>query len=324
MWGCYIALALAGTAWSVLLAIASDDFDQDTVGLLSGLQVTFGLLLVTIYAPTALAEERARGSLDVLMTTPLSTDRIVLAKWWGAYRVVPALALLPAIGALIVGFTHPQIPAEFTQLPQPHDPIGWIDRLAFACLPTAFFLAQGAAVASFGLALATWIPRVGRAIAASVAAYAIFAFGWPMLLEEGIVPSILSWVGLVRPDDQDAMRFCAMIEVSICPLAAQITPFLSVQWAAALSRYAFYVGHVIVLLLTIGVAFLFLGLTLATFNRSMGRMPERPAALAPAATNGQSGPRAASRRSRIAWASSGPGSRLIPFVNWSPPIAWFL
>ena len=117
---------------------------------------------------------------------------------------------------------------------------------------------------------------MGRAIAASVAAYAFIAFGWPMLLELGIVPSMLAWAGLVRHDDQDAFQFCAMIEASVCPLAAQITPFLSVQWAGALSRYEFYIGHVIVLLLTIGFALLFLGLTLATFNRSMGRMPERP------------------------------------------------
>ena len=63
----------------------------------SGLHATFGLLLVSLFAPTVLAEERVRGSLDVLMTTPLPTDRIVLSKWWGAYRAVPALAILPAI-----------------------------------------------------------------------------------------------------------------------------------------------------------------------------------------------------------------------------------
>jgi ABC-type transport system involved in multi-copper enzyme maturation permease subunit len=82
IWGSYFALALAGTGWSVLLAVTSGGFDADTVGLVSGVQATFGLLLVSMIAPTALAEERARGSLDVLMTTPLSTDRIVLAKWW--------------------------------------------------------------------------------------------------------------------------------------------------------------------------------------------------------------------------------------------------
>ncbi len=276
IWGSYFALALAGTAWAVLIAITIDGYDPDVIGLISGMQATIGLLLVSIHAPTALAEERARGSLDVLMTTPISTDRIVLAKWWGAYQVVPALAFLPAFAALIVAFTHPEIPAAFNRIAPPHDPVGWIDRVAFACLPTALLLAQGAVVTSFGLALATWMRRLGRAIAASVAAYALVAFGWLVALEMGAVPSILSWLALIARDDQDAFRFFTTIEASTCPLGAQITPFQSLEWAAALSRYAFYIGHVIVLLFTMGVAFLFLGLTLATFNRSMGRMPERP------------------------------------------------
>ena len=88
IWGFYAVLALAGTVISIV--IASSGGDTDMIGVISGFQATFGLLLVSINAPTALAEERTRGSLDVLMTTPLSTDRIVLAKWWGAYRVVPA------------------------------------------------------------------------------------------------------------------------------------------------------------------------------------------------------------------------------------------
>ena len=50
MWGCYIALAMAGTAPSILLAVTGDRLDQATLGLLSGLQATFGLLLVAIYA----------------------------------------------------------------------------------------------------------------------------------------------------------------------------------------------------------------------------------------------------------------------------------
>ena len=67
-----------------------------------------------------------------------------------------------------------------------------------------------------------------------------------------------------------------LMSVTTCPLGAQLGPFLSVRWVMALGRYAFYMGNVIMLLLMIGVAFLFLVLTLATFNRSMGRMPERP------------------------------------------------
>ena len=47
--------------------------------MVNGLQATFGLLLVGL-AATVLAEERVRGSLDVLMATPIPTDRIVLGK----------------------------------------------------------------------------------------------------------------------------------------------------------------------------------------------------------------------------------------------------
>ena len=45
-------------------------FASDTVVLL---QFVFGLIIVTSLAPASLAEERARGSLDVLLATPLST-----------------------------------------------------------------------------------------------------------------------------------------------------------------------------------------------------------------------------------------------------------
>ncbi len=272
IWGIYIALALAGTAWSLFFAIVISDFDSDIVGLVGGLQATFGLLLVSMTAPTALAEERARGSLDVLMTTPLATDRIVLAKWWGAYRVVPALALLPAIGALIVGFEEPEMLVSLTGAQQAPDPLGWIDRVAFVCLPTALFLAQGAVVVSFGLALATWMRRVGRAIAVSVASYAIIGVGWLISLELEFTATLLGNLGLIRAE---SWEFVTMIEASIYPAGAQIGPFQSVHLDAALERYAFYVAHVIVLLFMIGVALLFLALTLATFNRSMGRMPER-------------------------------------------------
>jgi ABC-type transport system involved in multi-copper enzyme maturation permease subunit/Na+-transporting methylmalonyl-CoA/oxaloacetate decarboxylase gamma subunit len=273
IWAFYVTLASAGTAWGVFIACTGGD--TDTIGVMSGFMATFGLLLVSIHAPTALAEERARGSLDVLMTTPVRTDRIVLAKWWGTYRVVPALAFLPAIGALVVGFVEPEIPRAFARSLEAHEPVGWIDRVAFVCLPTALFLAQGAVITSFGLALATWMRRLGRAIAASVAAYAIIAFGWVVSIDLEIVPSALTWLGLLAPDEPDADLFYTLIGASLCPFGGQLTPFQSVNWGAAASRIAFYIGHVIVLLLTIGVAFVFLGLTLATFNRSMGRMSER-------------------------------------------------
>ena len=65
--------------------------------IVNGFQVAVGLLLLSVTAATSLAEERARGSLDLLLSTPLSTRQIVLGKWLGAFRVVPLLVILPAL-----------------------------------------------------------------------------------------------------------------------------------------------------------------------------------------------------------------------------------
>ena len=64
---------------------------------IGGVQVSAGLLLLSVSAVTSLAEDRQRGSLDVLLATPLSTRSIVLGKWWGAFRGVPLLAVLPVL-----------------------------------------------------------------------------------------------------------------------------------------------------------------------------------------------------------------------------------
>ena len=58
--------------------------------MVNALQVAIGLLLLSVWSATSLAEERARGSLDLLMCTPLSTRQIVTGKWLGAFRAAPA------------------------------------------------------------------------------------------------------------------------------------------------------------------------------------------------------------------------------------------
>ncbi len=63
-------------------------------------EVAIGLPLVLISSATAVVEERARGSLDLLLATPLSTRQIVLAKWWGAFQNLPRLLLLPMLVAI--------------------------------------------------------------------------------------------------------------------------------------------------------------------------------------------------------------------------------
>jgi ABC-type Na+ efflux pump permease subunit len=240
----------------------------------NGLQATFGLLLLSLAVPTALAEERARGSLNVLMTTPLSTESIVMAKWRGAFRIVPALAVLPAIGSVIVAFGAPDLAQSMAASRPVPAPIDAVDRIAYACLPVAMFLAQGAAVVSVGLALATWVRRVGRAIAMSVTIFACMAFGWIFVVELG--PEILVQAGLVPANDRGSIEFIAQVVATACPLGGQLCTFATSSWSAGQSHVAFYVAQLMVLLATVGFALIVLALTAVTFDRCAGRVPERP------------------------------------------------
>jgi ABC-type transport system involved in multi-copper enzyme maturation permease subunit len=120
---------------------------------ISGVQVSAGLLLLSVSAATSLAEERQRGGLDVLLATPLSTRSIVLGKWWGAFRGVPPLTVLPVlIAAALASHTR------------------------FALGPVligGLVVAYGAAITSLGLALATWQSRIGRAIGLTAGLYVV-------------------------------------------------------------------------------------------------------------------------------------------------------
>jgi ABC-type transport system involved in multi-copper enzyme maturation permease subunit len=124
-------------------------------------QVAIGMPLVLISAATAVVEERARGSLDALLATPLSRRHIVLAKWWGAFQNLPRLLLLPMLVTIAAAWPNGS----------------W---LFVVCLGLS--VVSGAAVwTSIGLGLSTWVPRLGRAISLAVALYALVNLAWPIL-----------------------------------------------------------------------------------------------------------------------------------------------
>src|SRR5439155_23444818 len=110
VWGVYAAGALAATGTLIYKSCWGGGVQSGFAAVTSAFQASVGLLLASVAAVTCLAEERARGSLDVLLTTPLSTRSIVWGKWRGAFRLVPWLALLPAINVSVVakdGVTPP-------------------------------------------------------------------------------------------------------------------------------------------------------------------------------------------------------------------------
>lgn len=206
--------------------------------LANGFQVGAGLLLLSVSAATSLAEERRRGSLDVLMATPLPTRSIVWGKWWGAFRAVPPLLILPAAVAVALSSRT--------------------GRLWGVAPMAGLILAYGAAITSLGLALATWVPRAGLAAALTVGLYASMTVSW--------APLAMITFGDGPGDDGPG------VAAGSPPLGVGIyTRMLADEGAR--SEFA---GQTIWTLFWTaaygGVALALLLATLATFNRCLGRI----------------------------------------------------
>lgn len=213
-------------------------------------QAAIGLLLLSVSAATTLAEERDRGSLDVIMTTTLTTREIVWGKWWGTFAMIPRLAILPiwiAIGAAMI-----------------------TDGWPGAVLMIGLILSYAAAIVSIGLALATWVPRLGRVITASVMAYLAVTVGWPLILD---VFSRLWVVDITR----DTL-------VGLALASPYFGIYATTEWAAhwsqgggwreiALANYdptwpLIWIG------VNLAIALLLAWATVRTFDRCLGRIPE--------------------------------------------------
>jgi len=152
--GLFVAVAVIASIGAIVAPRASF-----TMAWVNGLQVSIGLLLLSVAAATSLAEERVRGSLDVLMTTTLSTREIVLGKWLGTYRLVPLLTILPTLVILC------------SDVSKRH-------YLSTVVMTFLFVLVCGATITSLGLAMATWCPRLNRAVAVTVSLYVFMTVGW--------------------------------------------------------------------------------------------------------------------------------------------------
>ena len=158
VWGLFGVLSGGFSLWAIVAALAgAGPGGSDTGAVISGVHVSAGLLLLSVSAVTCLGEERQRGSLDVLLATPLSTRSIVLGKWWGAFRGVPPLTVLPVLIAAALA-TH----SGFAVGP---------------ALIGGLVVAYGAAITSLGLALATWLPRMDRAIGLTAGLYVVVLIG---------------------------------------------------------------------------------------------------------------------------------------------------
>jgi ABC-type transport system involved in multi-copper enzyme maturation permease subunit len=223
------------------------------------LQLIFGLLMLSAVAPMAMSEERQRGSLDLLAATTLSTRTIVLGKWLAMLRLIPPLALGPALLGFVWAVADkapmampPGIPFWYTaEFSRGEVRVG-------AVLLVATVLAHGALIASVGLALSVWVARQGRAIALSVGFAVIVGAGWPILV----------LVGRLGPAGPGLMSLSPVAAVG--NLAEILTTRLSYSYRDFLWWTAFWIIECLALALGL------LWLTVRTFDGCFGRIPERP------------------------------------------------
>jgi ABC-type Na+ efflux pump permease subunit len=204
-------------------------------------QVIVGLLLVSVHAASSLAEERARGSLDVLLSTPLSTLSIVVGKWWGSFHLVLHVIFWPILLSIFLII----------------DGGNWISYL----LLVGLVLAYGAGIASLGLALATWVNRLGRAIALCVSICMGCSLGWIFL------------VMLICRRDQVGLTLVMASPLYGTPLATvAIVP--RERGFASGDDFSVAAGTVLWTLVYSAIAAVLFKAVLVTFNRCVGRMRE--------------------------------------------------
>ena len=267
VWGGFalITSAVCGLVTVRKLTAVASPMGRDWHGFALGLSGTVGLLLISTSTASVLAEERARGSLDVLMSTPVSTRAILRAKWWGAFRRVPWLIFWPTLLGIVVVIV---------------DDLKRVPAVLIGLVPI-LILMQGAALVSLGLALATWIKRTGQATAWTITGLVFMVVG--LLILGAVLPLIEPTRG---PRGEYIMSFRNVcIEhcvVTGSPIVNLTTPYID----AARTFPGSDVHQQAILILLIAWTLIYgLGawvlfeLTVVTFNRCLGRASERPRAV---------------------------------------------
>jgi ABC-type transport system involved in multi-copper enzyme maturation permease subunit len=256
LWGLYVAGALLFSGLAVVECAGRGARGTGFwAGPFNGFQAAVSLLLLSLVTPASLAEERARGSLELLLSTPLSTRSIVLGKWLAHYRVVPWLALLPGI----VAVAHAVSSGRWLGVP----------------LVAATVLAQGAAVTSLGIALAVWVPRLDRALTLSAAVAVFFTVAWVPLVALLFQDNKALGMGLASASPLFGIGLLTSAIVADTPASWGLHTGWAVFWIVA----------------ACATSLALLGAALASFDSCLGRI--RPAAAPPrlGGSQGRWGPR---------------------------------
>jgi hypothetical protein len=241
LWGFYVAGAVLFSALAAGECSIGGVRRSPWTGPFNGFQAAVGLILMSLVTPASLAEDRVAGSLGVLLSTPLSTRELVLGKWLAHYRVVPWLALLPGIVAL----AHAA-------------PTG---RWLGVVLVIGTVMAQGAAVTSLGIALATWVSRLDLALTLSSAVAVFVTVAW--------VPLMLV---LCSPDENLALGLASASPLlGVGVLTTELVTASARTWPLRVGWAVFWILVYAIIALTL------CGATVATFDSCVGRITSWPA-----------------------------------------------
>jgi ABC-type transport system involved in multi-copper enzyme maturation permease subunit len=292
LWGLYWNGALVATGIGIHDVIAYG-IDNMSGGFMIHaalvLQSALGLMLVSVQAPTALGEERVRGSLDVLMAAPISTRAIVWGKWMGTYRVVLWLVVLPGLAAAVIAAACPDVSPRAGAAPPrvSFGPLVPADRVLAPALVVVELLSSGAAFTSLGLLLATWTRRVGLAIGISVAAFLLLSFGWMFLLGFVIMPVLRTWLDSPFNMDATDLIWIDLGLMAFSPMAAPILTVSALDTPYA-RRWEFWAMMSVWCLLAWAAAGAMYWVALRSFDRRLGRMRETSCLSASCRENGNS------------------------------------
>jgi ABC-type transport system involved in multi-copper enzyme maturation permease subunit len=243
VWALYTAL---GVLWVVLSlqVLATARTNQEVISVMCMVQVSLGLLLLSVSAATSLAEERVRGSLDVLLCTPLSTRSILVGKWWGSFRQSMHVLVWPLIlGGILVTESG-----------------RWIGYF----LLLGLIMTNSAVITSLGLVMATWVSRLGRAVALCVSAYIVFSIGWLLLVFLLAIPGPSNEHFLIPMVMGSPFYGTIFATMAVAPGDLHFPGGV----------YTAGVGALIWIVIDGAVALLLFLTALATFDRCLGRVSE--------------------------------------------------
>jgi len=132
-------------------------------------------------------------------------------------------------------------------------------------------LVSCAVIVSLGLALATWLRRLNRAIVWSVIAYFLTAIVWSVAVEI----LFFTYLSLAKsPDWYDRYRCLHECAPLLSPIVGPMKPIEMLTGVELDPRAHIWVGITAVIVIKATIASLLLWLTIKTFDRCMDRMPE--------------------------------------------------